>query len=45
MLTGDKRETAISIGRSSGLISPNALLLDIPPLIPGEEHEWALEVR
>jgi P-type E1-E2 ATPase len=30
ILTGDKRETAINIGRSCGLIDPKAELVDIP---------------
>lgn len=30
ILTGDKRETAINIGRSCGLIDRNAELVDIP---------------
>ena len=29
ILTGDKRETAISIGRSCGLVDPGMQLLDI----------------
>ena len=30
ILTGDKRETAINIGKSCGLVKPGATLLDIP---------------
>lgn len=30
ILTGDKRETAINIGRSCGLVDPDAILYDIP---------------
>lgn len=30
MLTGDKRETAINIGRSSGLIAPNSKIIEFP---------------
>jgi len=40
ILTGDKRETAINIGKSCGLVNPDALLLDIPPFESMDVDEW-----
>jgi magnesium-transporting ATPase (P-type) len=44
ILTGDKRETAINIGRSCGLIDPKAELVDIPMYDQMESHEWRAEM-
>jgi magnesium-transporting ATPase (P-type) len=45
ILTGDKRETAISIGRSCGLVDPDALLVDIPPYDNADDHKWQLQMK
>jgi magnesium-transporting ATPase (P-type) len=50
ILTGDKRETAINIGRSCGLVGRDARLIDIPSYT--EEHkkdekknrEWRIQM-
>jgi len=36
ILTGDKRETAINIGRSCGLVDSDAKIHDIPPYDPDQ---------
>ena len=45
ILTGDKRETAINIGRSCGLIDKDALLVDIPVYDGADEHGWQLKIK
>lgn len=45
ILTGDKRETAINIGRSCGLIDKDARLVDIPAYTEGDEHGWQLQIK
>lgn len=45
ILTGDKRETAINIGRSCGLVDSDALLVDIPTYDAGDEHGWQLKIK
>lgn len=42
ILTGDKKETAINIGRSCGLIEPNAKLCSIPNYTKEDEKNWKL---
>jgi magnesium-transporting ATPase (P-type) len=45
ILTGDKKETAINIGRSCGLVDQDALLVDIPDYDHGDEHGWQLKIK
>jgi magnesium-transporting ATPase (P-type) len=45
ILTGDKKETAVNIGRSCGLVDRDALLVDIPTYDPGDEHGWQLKIK
>jgi magnesium-transporting ATPase (P-type) len=45
ILTGDKRETAINIGRSCGLVDPDAQLIDIPEYDSKDEHGWQLKIK
>lgn len=45
ILTGDKKETAINIGRSCGLVDPDAQLIDIPDYDPKNEHAWQLDIK
>ncbi len=40
ILTGDKKQTAINIGRSCGLISQKAIICDIPEY-ELDKSEWA----
>lgn len=42
ILTGDKRETAISIGRSCGLVDKNMLMIDIPEYNKENDSEWRM---
>ena len=42
ILTGDKRETAISIGRSCGLVDKNMLMIDIPEYTKENDGEWRM---
>jgi magnesium-transporting ATPase (P-type) len=44
ILTGDKRETAISIGRSCGLIDQGAQLVDIDEYDKDKDQEWRLKM-
>ena len=44
ILTGDKRETAVNIGKSCGLVNPGATLLDIPNIEEVGEHEFRREM-
>ena len=45
ILTGDKKETAVNIGRSCGLVDHDALLVDIPTYDPNDEHGWQLKIK
>ena len=45
ILTGDKKQTAISIGRSSGLVEPDAKILDIPDYEEENKIEWMDTLR
>lgn len=44
ILTGDKRETAISIGRSCGLIDQGVQLVDIEEYDRQKDQEWRLKM-
>ena len=44
ILTGDKRETAISIGRSCGLIDQGVQLVDIEEYDKDKDQEWRLKM-
>ncbi len=40
ILTGDKKETAVTIGRSCGLIDEKMKIMSIPEYHPDKDHEW-----
>ena len=44
ILTGDKRETAINIGRSCGLVEPDDELIDIPAYVEENEKAWRAQM-
>lgn len=44
ILTGDKKETAVTIGRSCGLIDKDMEIVNIPDYTPEKDREWRMNM-
>lgn len=44
ILTGDKKETAVTIGRSCGLIDKDMEIVNIPDYTPQKDREWRMNM-